>query len=312
MVLASARRVGRAVPRQLARGWRASGRGARLANLRRRSGWARRTRHAASLLVLGIVASSLVVQAVAERLGSGSTTPSPDQRVAVETSPTGSPVPSPAPPAGSPTGPAALQSSGGLAAAGTTAAPSATAPTAPSTTPSATAPTAPSTTPSPVAVSPTLARGGGPPGPDPTGAPAPAASAAPATPARVPPVKPAAPPVVPTATAAPAPTASPPPAAPAAAPPQPAPAAAGAATPAPGTVAVAPRVARVVVDQAARPALLRAWPSVRALVVGQAPAGATVEVIGEVRGEALAPTTDRWLRVRRQGTIGYVYAPLVE
>jgi hypothetical protein len=68
----------------------------------------------------------------------------------------------------------------------------------------------------------------------------------------------------------------------------------------------------VIRDQAARPALLRAAPSVRALVVGQAPAGATVEVLGEARGDAIGPASDRWLRVRYGGVIGYVYAPLVE
>jgi hypothetical protein len=75
---------------------------------------------------------------------------------------------------------------------------------------------------------------------------------------------------------------------------------------------VAPRAARVIRDQAARSALLRAAPSVRALVVGQAPAGATVEVLGEARGDAIGPASDRWLRVRYRGVIGYVYAPLVE
>ncbi|HEY3109741.1 MAG TPA: hypothetical protein VGL23_13355, partial [Chloroflexota bacterium] len=65
--------------------------------------WARRTRRAVSLLVIGIVALSLAVQALARRLAPDGT-PSPDQRsaVAASASPSGgavTPAPAASPPA---------------------------------------------------------------------------------------------------------------------------------------------------------------------------------------------------------------------
>src|SRR5258706_229820 len=75
--------------------------------------------------------------------------------------------------------------------------------------------------------------------------------------------------------------------------------------------APAPRTVRVIADPAGRPALLRSEPSVRALVVGQVPVGAAVEVLGEARGDVLGLSGNLWLRVRYGAVTGYVYAGLV-
>ena len=64
-------------------------------------------------------------------------------------------------------------------------------------------------------------------------------------------------------------------------------------------------------DDASRPALVRATPSTRALVTGQIPAGAVVEIVAEERGEAVVSGNARWLRVRWMELDGYLFSGLV-
>jgi hypothetical protein len=71
------------------------------------------------------------------------------------------------------------------------------------------------------------------------------------------------------------------------------------------------RTVTVIRDERARPALLRAQPSIRALVTGEIPAGTVLEVLGEERGDAVSPGNNLWYRVRWNDQVGYVYAPLV-
>jgi hypothetical protein len=64
-------------------------------------------------------------------------------------------------------------------------------------------------------------------------------------------------------------------------------------------------------DEQSKPALLRAQPSVRALVIGEIPAGTLLGVLAEERGDAVSATSNVWYRVTWSGQTGYVFSGLV-
>jgi hypothetical protein len=79
-----------------------------------------------------------------------------------------------------------------------------------------------------------------------------------------------------------------------------------------GSGATPPGAAAVVRDDGSGlPARLRRAPGRAAAIVARAPAGAALEVLEAGRGEAVDGGPDRWLRVRRGRTEGWVWAPLV-
>ncbi|TAK25993.1 MAG: hypothetical protein EPO26_01200 [Chloroflexota bacterium] len=59
------------------------------------------------------------------------------------------------------------------------------------------------------------------------------------------------------------------------------------------------------------PARVRARPSTQSTIVARARPGESVEFVEESNGEAVGGGSDRWIRVRYQSTVGWVWAPLL-